>query len=558
VDGSWCAFLCEVASLVSNNLKLLCTLEKAKLDGAYATPRYPELPRLTMVVSNSAARVRPIAAVKAWVWLALLLTAAALPVAAQSESPVLGTSASGLRGLAYTALPLSAKELNLSASAGYGFTEAFNSAAGVTHRGQAGLGVSVAPLPWLAFALRFDGRLEAHPDDAGKSHSAGFGDPRLFARAGRALTPELSVGGELTLWLPGTDAPSIEWKAATVDARGLIAFTPNASPWVLLGALGFRLDNSAEAAPDLRRLRVGDRISLGLSASDAALLAVGLARKLDSTKEVFGELSTDVLVGTHAPRITRSPVRAVLGGRYFFAPAWQAELTAHIALGERPRVRATDALVPIEPRVLLLAAVRYSFGLSPVRAATVAEAGEVKTAPAAVMPKTALLSGLLLDDHGAPLPEAAVTLRYADATTRETITNADGRYTFRDVPLGAATVEVVATGFETQTWQVDLQPTAAEEPARKLAPKLEEGVLRGLIRTFRSVPLRAEIVVRDARGKSVATRESHDDGSFEIELAKGSYRVTVSARGYKSHSREIKIQSNGVSIVNVDLREASP
>src|SRR5262245_13490483 len=188
-------------------------------------------------------------------WLALGLvmlqmSLTPMPLAAQ----LLGSSSSGLRGLVYTGLPLTEPEFNISVSAGYGGTESFAPVSGMHHRGQSSLGAAVAPLPWLAFAVRLDGRLGMPPGDCGAAHRAGFGDPRLFARFGHALSREWSLGGELTGWFPGTNAPSIDFSATSVEAKSLLAWTPSGSPWVGLGMLGFRLDNSSHTSPDLSRL----------------------------------------------------------------------------------------------------------------------------------------------------------------------------------------------------------------------------------------------------------------------------------------------------------------
>lgn len=495
-------------------------------------------------------------------WHALALPVAVLLVCSSASAqdaapPALGIGASGLRGLVHTGLPLPQRELNLSASAGYGFTEPFSPVPGAHHRAQGGLGVAVAPLSWLAFALRLDGRLELHPDDGDGSHSAGFGDPRLLARAGHALAPALSLGVELGLWFPGNEAPSFEPSATSADARALLAFTPD-GPWVLLGALGFRLDNSAHSAPELRRLRLGDRISLGLSDSNAALAAVGLARRFGADAELFGELSADLLIGEHAPGLLKSPLRAAVGGRYFPSRALQLELTAIGGLSQRPEVMPDDPLVPIEPRLLVIAGVRYSIGVGEAASAPrAAGATTPKPAPRAppAPPQTAVVAGSLVDDQGEALPEANLTLRTQDGAVREAITDAAGRYRFSDVPVGPAELEAAATGFETQRWTVDARPGTSPEPARTLAPSTEVGMLRGLVRSFDSAPLRAQILVRDLRGRTRASGESGDDGSFEIELAPGRYRVTISVPGYRSHSRNVQVDANGVAILNVDMRE---
>lgn len=465
-----------------------------------------------------------------------------------------------MRGLVHTGLPISTRELNLSGNAGYGFTEPIDPGESPHHSVLGTFGASVAPWPFLAFALQFEGRLEIHPDDQGVSHSAAFGDPRLFVRAGHALSPSMSIGAELGVWSPGTEAPSFVFKATSPELRGLFAFTPPDSPWGLLAAAGFRLDNSANVAPDLNRLRLGDRISLGLSDSNAVLVALGGLRRFGSTIEVFVEASADLLVGADAPELGESPLRAALGGRYFISRALQAEFTSIVSLSQRPPVGPEDPLVPIEPRVQALLAMRYSFDLTPapVVAPPKPEPKPVVVAVVPVAPKepeVATVAGSLTDEQGAPLPEARVRLRGADSVDHESVTDAEGRYSFADVPIGPATLEVSATGFQTQTWDLDVQPNLAPQPARPLAPKADVGILRGLVRSFTSEPLRAQIVVQTPRRKVVTSVESAEDGRFEVELAPGAYRVMIKASGYRLLVREIKVEGNSVSILNVDMRE---
>jgi hypothetical protein len=507
------------------------------------------------------ALARPASFRQRCLWLALGLVILQSLLAPQSSSAQpLGSSSSGLRGLVYTGLPLTEPELNISASAGYGGTESFAPVSGMHHRGQSNFGLAFAPLPWLAFALRLDGRLELHPDDGGGSHAAGFGDPRLFARFGHALSREWSLGAELIGWFPGADAPSLIPAATSAEARALLGFTPAGSDWVGLAAFGFRLDNSAQAAPDLSRLRLGDRISLGLSDSNAVLAALGLARHLGQSAEVFGELSADLLVGSRAPPLGQSPLRVAVGGRWFVTRALQLDLTVLTSLSARPDVGPDSPLVPIEPRVMFLLGARYgvSFSQQQAHATYVGATGHMSSPPGPELeakPQSATFVGALVDDRGEPLPEATVKLRVAGGEVRDAITDAEGRYSFQWVPLGPASVEVSATGFQTQTWDVEVRTEMPSDTPRALVPKADSGVLRGLIRSFESEPLQAEIIVRDRRGHNMATRQSAEDGHFEIDLPPGAYDVTISAHGYKPHRRSVRIAGNGVSILNVDMRE---
>jgi HSP20 family molecular chaperone IbpA len=44
------------------------------------------------------------------------------------------------------------------------------------------------------------------------------------------------------------------------------------------------------------------------------------------------------------------------------------------------------------------------------------------------------------------------------------------------------------------------------------------------------------------------------DGRFEIDVGPGRYRVTIAAPGYKTQTRQVDVEENGVTVLNVDLR----
>ena len=118
-----------------------------------------------------------------------------------------------------------------------------------------------------------------------------------------------------------------------------------------------------------------------------------------------------------------------------------------------------------------------------------------------------------------------------------------------DLPPGALTLTVVAEGFEPGEQQIVLgEDTAALEIY--LDAILPPGQLRGLVRSFRGKPLRAELRIEPER-KVVETGK---DGSFEIDLPPGAYEVTISVEGFTSQTRQILIEEEGVTIMNVDLR----
>jgi hypothetical protein len=474
----------------------------------------------------------------------------------------LGVAASGTRGLLRTALPVAPVELNVAGSAGYGFTESIDPVDGAHHRAIGLLGVGVSPLPFLTFALTLDGRIDIHPDEGEGPYGGSVGDPRVLARAGHALSSDVSIGADVNVWFPGNKAPSYEPGATSVDLRALFAYAPKHGRFRLLSAAGFRFDQSGASSPAVERLRFGDRLAIGLSDSHAVLAALGAAYRLTDL-ELFTELSADLLVGSKAPELLASPLRATIGARYDLSRLIALELSTTASLSKRPEITPTSPLVPVEPRVSALIGLRFNFELSEPEdemvlpdepAPKIDKPGNAPAEPAP--PAHATVTGTLTDEAGEPLPEVVIKVRDESGEEREVITDATGRYEIPAMPLGPATLEASSIGFEAQTWDVEITADMPPVPARVLTAKTTIGVLRGLIRSFASEPIKgAEVTVVEVKTGKATRIESDAEGELEVELLPGRYRVTIRANGYRTHTRNMKIAANNVAILNVDLRE---
>jgi Carboxypeptidase regulatory-like domain len=467
--------------------------------------------------------------------------------AAATSPAARGANASGLCGAYQLGAPRCPTGYTVSAGAGYGFS----SMQGSQHRAIGQLGLGAVPLPWLALSLELDGRIDVHPDDAQGDDVTGTGDPWLRVRMGWELARGVALGGELGVWLPGNNAPSFDLAATSVDLRGLLSWRRGG--FQLLALLGARIDQSAEVAPDLSRLRVGDRISLGLSDFHALLWGVGAVYALLPELSLFAELSAQWLLGKGAPPLLESPFRAALGARYFVRELLQLELTVVPALSQRPAIGPEDPLVPIEPRISVLAGLRYTFGAArPKPSAPPAPSHPVEPRPEP--PALANLSGVLITPAGAPLPDATVTLETA-AGPLQTITDAEGRYGFAQLTSQRGQLRADAPGFKSVSWEVEIQQPETRVPPRALEPGASTGVLRCLVRSFDSKALRAQVSVRDEAGQRVSGGTTDADGALELTLPPGLYRVMIEAGGYRSQRTNVQVAANEVAILNVDMRK---
>jgi hypothetical protein len=417
------------------------------------------------------------------------------------------------------------------------------------------LGIAYVPLSWLALSLELAGRLDIHPDDERGKNRTGTGDPWLRGRAGWPLARGVALGGELGLWLPGNDAPSFSAKATTLEAKSLVSWASQQERWTLLGLLGMRLDNSANSAPDLARLRHGDRVALGLSDSHALLVGVGLAHRPTAKLQLFGELSGNLLLGKDAPKLLASPLRAAIGARYFVLDELSVELSLIPSLSQQPSTAVTAPLVPIEPRFSALAGLRYRFlSQTPVAMPRAQVPVEQEPTPREEPVSLATLRGVLTDNVGAALPDVAVLLNY-EGGEQETVSDAEGRYTFTELKPGKVTLSAHAPGFKASMWELEVSAPLTSAPAQALQPADNKGSLRCLVRSFRSEPLTAEVSVRDMRGKRVAAGTTSAEGLLEIALTPGQYRVMIEAAGYRSQRTNVQVAPNEVAILNVDMRE---
>ncbi len=494
------------------------------------------------------------------VWLCAVLAACPSVLAAQPRAER-GLTASGLSGLDRIHLPLTpAPAVAVAASAGYGFIESQGGVDGAHHRAVGVLGIGAAVLDWLAFGLRFDSRHDAHPDDGMGSDSGTVGDPRLLARAGVALDEQLQLGAELALWLPGENAPSLALDASTLDARVLLAHAPHDSAWTVAGTVGYRFDQSARAAPDLERLRAGDRLALGLSEFDALLLGLGVLHR-GGALELLGEAGLDLLIGSNAPGLGQSPIRITAGARYHMSSALQLALQLAVSPSGRPSQTGDDPLLPIEPRLSLQAGVRYRFGAAATAAPDDGESAARDSQPArgiASAASTATVSGRLLDEQGAAIAGARVSLTGRDhASSSET--DAEGRYAFADVPAGEVELAAEHEGHEPRSWRAAVSAGVATLADQVLA-RVVAGQLRGLALSFRGQPVAAQIRVSSREREDAAPVEvtSGANGRFQIDLPPGRYEVRVSARGYEPQTRQVEVAADGVVILNLDLRKAAP
>jgi hypothetical protein len=92
---------------------------------------------------------------------------------------------------------------------------------------------------------------------------------------------------------------------------------------------------------------------------------------------------------------------------------------------------------------------------------------------------------------------------------------------------------------------------AATQPADAQDGKPLVGQIRGNIRSFKGTPLRAAVVVSPGELRLSTSA----DGKFSLEVAAGHYSVHLSAPGYKPQTRDVVVDEDGITVLNVELGE---
>ncbi len=491
------------------------------------------------------------------------------------------------------ATPLRQGVVGVVALGGYGFRKELLAPNHSMMRAQASVAAAYGVHELVSVGLAIDGRYDRHTGPAPSPDDGFVGDPRLFVR-GAATVGGARIGGQIGILVPGKNAPSIAFSAISVDARAL-ASMPVGPAMVSLGA-GFRLDNSAKSVSDgtgaagtgPSRLSLQDRVSLGVSDFHAALGGVRVAIPTGNAW-VAAEGSVEAFLGK-APRtgsaVTeghadlangKMTLRGAISGGLHLNAQWSvfgfAELAKVPNLTSNQISDGNIPLVPYEPMVSFgvgvgaqLGGASHGHASAPEHSCDVAnDDASVEACPSE--PILATISGTVMDDTDKPVSGAQVTIRLKGAQPL-VVTDAAGRYKI-EVPVGkkyrtkfhgdvvrivesAAQVDVRVDGKKPATTLIVklIQGANSVEPI-KLESQLPPGQLRGVVRSLPGGKAVGGAAISIAPGDRSVT--SAPDGTFSIDLAPGTYKISVKARGLSTQELDVSIDPNGVVIKNIDL-----
>ncbi|MFT3928589.1 MAG: carboxypeptidase-like regulatory domain-containing protein [Myxococcales bacterium] len=432
--------------------------------------------------------------------------------------------------------------VRLAASGEYGMSLAA-AREGEYQRGVGGLAAALTSRTGVGLELRVDGRWDRH--GAPRRDDSFTGEPRLYVRYGRGLTPRFSAGAELAVWVPGADAPSLAWRATSAD---LLAVCDLSLPlgFSLVWALGPRLDRSARSVSFPRGFEYSESDMLALGVSSYHALLSRLALEYTRAAQRLGlEFSADTLLGKGAPPWVATPLRAALVASTALGRRGELFAALGVRLSRTPRPSIPGDYRPFEPRLMGMVGIRVQLA----RSRSTPTKGTV-----APPPQAASVSVLALDEAQRPLPDVIVLL---DA--RERHTDARGGARFEAVEPGEHRVALRAVGFADWSDTVRVEAATAAQLRIQLAAQATDGLLQVLVRDVgSSEPLAAQLTLRrmDLRRGAGAVPHAIEvtyEGRWKGDLTPGTYTLGVLAPGHAPQSLSFEIRPGGVTQFNVDL-----
>jgi hypothetical protein len=505
-----------------------------------------------------------------------VIDAARTTAAAERSVFARGFDRDALPGTWHVPSPLASRTvLNVTASAGYGWTESVFTNVDQHHRVRGSLALAVQPLSWLSFSLRLDGRVDLHIGD-GPVDAGALGEPRLNVRVAGRLTPAFAAGTQLTLIAPGAEFPSIVPEALCAETQAFAGYVPIDGPLWIVARAGFRLDQSANAARNAALFSGGDRLALGLNSAHAVLAGVAISARLPYV-DPWLEWTWDALVTDRVP-LAASPMTVALGLRSntFSSSDFFGSIHLEVSPSARGSFEPDAPLFEARPRVGLILSISKGFAAPPAPRREERVVRRAPPPPPRVIEPPAVVSntdtnnqtqqpeppagidGLVRDPQGQPVAEATVIVRRGDASgevVRELRTDRDGRWSIDEIEPGEYTVIVRTASGAERTTAVTARRGSERARAETTVETVALGAqLRGTIRAFNGEPIAATIRVVELQ----QTLTANADGTFSIPVEPRAYTVEFSHDGYQRQRRRATVRTNGVVILNIDLRPATP
>jgi Carboxypeptidase regulatory-like domain len=427
--------------------------------------------------------------------------------------------------------------------------------------------IAFAPLRFLEAAVA----MHVTSDRSATSGAAGafsedlmvaVGDPEISLKGGVELGGGVSLGGLFDLRFPsGAGFFESAFSSTSFLIALLASWSPGSLPLGVHLNFGFQFDGTENLFEDPAKLKPYQRYAAQVSSFHRLVTRLGVDYNTTYVGP-FVELSLEPFIGGGAPGFGDSPGMLSFGARAWPTKSKNLQLLAALDVGITGVAQGDDTgkgLDPnkyafVIPRWNLVLRLSYRFDAYAKPATRVATTGDGSGSvdePKVEAPQTGAISGAVMDGKtNKPLWNARVSV--AGQESSQLAVDANGTFRTYQLPTGTQTIVATADGYGEAKVEVQVAPDGTAETTIKLMPKtsIVPGTIRGTIKAITGRSPRRSTILIPALDKTIKVGKS---GEFTVKLKAGEYKVVVSAKGFRTQTKKIRVQEGSTVILNVDL-----
>lgn len=386
------------------------------------------------------------------------------------------------------------------------------------------------------------------------------GDPELAIKGGVEVGGGFSVGGLLDLRFP-SGAGFFQPSGAATNVFFAVLGSWHGPSRVPIGIhlnIGFLRDGSGNLFDRPQVLTPAQLYSAQVSSFNRVITRLALEYV---TKYVgpFFEMSLEPYVGGGAPGFSNSPGVVSLGVHAWPTKSRGLQLLAAVDIGVTGVTDVSSlglsagqyAVVMPRWNLLLQASYRFdAFAKPEVKVVTNGGGGTGENPPPPKV-ESGVIHGTVLDSKtDKPIWNARISVEGEEASSLA-VSPTDGSFRTYKVRAGKATVVATADGYAPGKLEVQVTADGTVEAPLKLEPRtsIVPGTLRGTVKAMAGKLGSATVLIPEID----KTIDVGSDGVFTVSLKPGEYKIVVSAKGFRTQTKSIRIQEGSTIILNVDL-----
>jgi hypothetical protein len=423
--------------------------------------------------------------------------------------------------------------------------------------------IAWAPFKFLeaAFAMHVTSDSSVSPER--EEIQVAVGDPELSIKGGWTLPYGISLAGLFDVRFPsGTGFLNAAGSATNFLFSALASWRGEPRlPLAVHLNVGFFVDGSRNLFSDLASLSPAQRFAAQVSSFNRVIIRTAVEYE---TRYVvpFVQLSLEPFVGANAPGFDRSNSRLSVGlaalptkgrGLHLLA-AVDIGLTG-VGKGPLPPLGPGDYAVVIPSwNLVFRASYRFDVFAKPKiveKRVVVREKAATPPVTLTPVPPLASLSGAVVDEKsGKPVAQALITIE--GESISPFVTDERGRFRTAGLPLREYTLSIRSTGYQLSKMTARPNATRPVNITVKLQPRLvvDPGTIRGQIKGVGGGKLGSITILIPELDRQV---EATQEGTFSLAVQPGDYTLVISAKGFRTQRKSIRVKEGGTVILNIDL-----